>query len=145
MWDSWNNFDLHAAQLQCPAWLEWIWWSRFSMLKSSLAIIYIWLLIFSLMSFDETKRNSKWIPVSFFVGIFARSFASFLLVELDKLQSFWVVVAWWWVMKERERERIDGNIYGWHLIIPSETFFMCNFKTRYQNFPLTFCCPFPPF
>lgn len=63
------------------------------------------------MSFDETKRNSKWIPVSFFVGIFARSFASFLLVELDKLQSFWVVEAM--VGNEREREGENRWEYLW--------------------------------
>lgn len=42
------------------------------------------------------------------------------------------------------RRRVQGqNEYLWltsHYIGESETFFMCNFKICYQNFPLTFCC-----
>lgn len=103
----------------------------FSYFKSSLSL-YIF-------GYWSSPTYFSRIPFSFFVGIFC----SIRLVELDKLQSFWSEEAM--VSMARERESIDGNIYGWHLIISSETFFMCNFKIRYQNFPLTFCCSSPPF
>jgi hypothetical protein len=32
-----------------------------------------------------------------------------------------------------ERARVNENIYGWHLIIPSETFLCAILKFRYQK------------